>query len=390
MRKILVPAVLAILLVSFLSAAAQVPGDVMTIDDERLPGQVTEVLPLGDGMLVLGATERGEYGWMAFLEPDGGVRWALQERGLGAFRCASLLADGSFSALFRRKPIYDDKGNAYGRYGSGIVFVAADGTIQRTVPLAQDTRWLVRSDGGYYAMGTDYAGDPAAQAKPLLSLLDDTGVTVWSYVYENPDYTSMEFERGAPAGDGVVLAGGAVTPEGARVVLIQRFDRAGQGVWGAAAHALEETRVGDIAITAEGLTVGSYAGFSYGEDGFPSEREGYVYCLAPDGNQIWEILLSGGRQADCVLPMPGRYLVGSRGLNLEEDPNLGEGWLSWLDGNGNELETDVIPDAGGGALELMGVTADGAGKLLLYGVLLEEPGFPSLPFITRVPIPPAR
>ncbi|NLA53437.1 MAG: hypothetical protein GX858_03650, partial [Clostridiales bacterium] len=74
---------------------------------------------------------------------------------------------------------------------------------------------------------------------------------------------------------------------------------------------------------------------------------------------------------------------------LQEDPNLGEGWLLLLDNQGKLKAPLSTPFIGGGLIELYGLAKNGQGEALLMGAMLVEPGYPGQPFITRLDFPAA-
>lgn len=367
--------------------AATVPGDLKVIDDERMYGLVSEVLPLDDGILVLGASEFEDKGWMAYLWPDGSVKWVLEETGNGAFRCASALGDGGFASLIKRREAHDYLGNQTGTDETLLAFISGDGKITQTQLLAPHTEWMIAHEDGYYLIGNTYeepAGpDGEEQPKAMLTRLDGAGEMLWSLVYSNPAYSDMTFDRGAAADDSLIITGGAFTEDGSYVATIQRVDPDGQVLWNTEARAEEQAFISDICVTNGGVIAGCYAGISFDEEmGFPEGRAGFIFCMTLDGEVLWEHSLIEYLSADYIVPMADGFLVGSRGLDLENCPYLGDGWLLYLDESGNVREGNDLPDISGGILELMGMTVETSGRPLLYGALLESPGTVALPFVT--------
>ncbi len=395
MKKYLILAAAALLLINLPSArAAEAPGDLTVFEDERMAGAVVDALPLADGILVLGSSEYGDDGWMAYINGNGSARWLLEEGGAGVFSCPAALDGGSFFALVSRYAKYDYSGNLKGRDESLLVMVNGDGEITQTLPLPYRTEWLIPYAGGYFAIGTSYERlstreDGAETALGMLTRLDGAGDTLWSYVYTHPSYSDMTFRKGAMAADSLILIGdGHHASQGSSVGLIHRVDLNGQVMWTSDAVLGSDTAISDVCVSPGGLIAGCYLDIKYDEeDDFPVERSGSVFCLDMDGEPLWEYMLENGLAADYILPLSGGFLCGSRGMDLESCPWLGDGWLLMLDEMGNAQASDGLPDISGGKLELMGMTKDPAGKLLLYGALLDEPGFPGGPFLTRLDLP---
>jgi hypothetical protein len=220
-------------------------------------------------------------------------------------------------------------------------------------------------------------------------MLDGTGGMLLALAYSNPTYSGMTFKKGVIAEDSLILIGNAYYMEQkAAVGLIHRADLDGQMLWTSEAALGIDTSISDICVSPEGLIVGCYADVQYDkDDGYPVGRKGSVFCLDTDGGFFWEHMLEDGLMADYVMPLSGGFLVGSRGLDLENYSMLGYSWLKKLDKAGNVTASDSTPGISGGKLELMGMSKNLAGQPLLYGSLLIEPGFPDAPFLTRLEIP---
>lgn len=393
MKKFLLLAAAALLISALPFAhAAPIPGDLTVIDDEEIYGLVTEALPLKDGMLVVGASEYEDNGWMASLRPDGKARWVLSEEGGGVFRCAGMTGDGGFSALIKRRETHDYSGKQTGVDETLLAFISSDGKITKTQSLAPYTEWMISHEDGFYLIGNAYGEPDSPQGeKPFqaaITHLDSAGETLWSLVYTNPAYTDMTFHKGVMAGDSLIVTGGGLTEDETRVGLIHRIGLDGRVLWDTYAQSLQQTFINDVRVTNGGLITGCYTGISFEEEmGFPEGRSGFVFCLTLDGEVVWEHSLKDSLSADYLLPMAKGFLVGSRGLDPENCPNLGDGWLLLLDDSGNEVKPSVLPDIGGGRLELMGMAEAKDSGVLLYGAALEEPGFLGAPFVTRLNIP---
>lgn len=390
MKKIFLP-VLAALLAAVLSFAQAdaVPGEPFIIDDERIAGLATEVLPLDDGILVLGASEYDDEGWMGRINRDGSVRWALQEKGGGVFRCASALGSGGFAALIKRYADYDFSGNQTGTDETLLAFINAEGNLTRIRLIAPYMEWMIAYEEGYYLIGNTYdeaaVRDTEEMPKATLTRLDQAGETLWSYTYSDPAYSRMTFSRGAAGADRLIISGGALAEDGTDVATILCVDPDGRVLWNTEARAEEQASISDVCVTPGGMIAGCYAGLSFEEEmGFPEHRAGYVFLMDPDGQVQWEYSLDEYLSADYIVPAGDGFLVGSRGLDLENCPYLGDGWLLFLDGSGHAAETRNVPDIGGGKLELMGMVLDMSGSPLLFGALLEWPATVTNPFVTRL------
>ncbi|NLV59912.1 MAG: hypothetical protein GXY67_14280 [Clostridiales bacterium] len=384
---ILVLATLLVAVQSFALAGA-VPGDPIILQNEDLYGLVTEVVPLQGGMLVVGASEyNDDGGWLACLGPDGRERWVLQEEGNGVFRCAHALEDGGFSVLIKRKATEDDWGNATGSNETLLAFISRDGVLTQSLPLSPDTQWMIPYGDGYYLAGYLYEPpanrEEAPESTGLLTRLGSTGAEQWSYSYSNPDYADMTFHKGVAAADALILTGGGISRDGSYVGLLHCMSLDGQGLWSIETSSNQQSTLGDVCVTPTGTIAGCYTGVSFEEEmGFPEDRSGFVFCITRDGDLLWEYPLKESLSADYVVPMAGGFLIGSRGLDLENCPHLGDGWLLFLDESGNPAKTDEIPSIGGGILELMGIAKAQGSGVYLYGATLEEPGFVDAPFVT--------
>ena len=89
------------------------------------------------------------------------------------------------------------------------------------------------------------------------------------------------------------------------------------------------------------------------------------------------------RSADYVLSTEWGNLVGSRGLDLENCPMFGEGWLMLLDGDGKPVEAGLI-DIGHGKLELMGLAMDTDGTPVLHGATISWPQAIGTPYLAHL------
>jgi hypothetical protein len=162
----------------------------------------------------------------------------------------------------------------------------------------------------------------------------------------------------------------------------------GQVTWNTEARDHQQAFINDVCVTSGGLIAGSYNGVSFDEGmGFPEDRFGFVFCMTLEGEVLWEHALRDSLSSDYIVPLADGFLIGSRGLDLENRPDLGDGWLLFLDEKGNVGKTETLPDIDGGMLELMGIAAAGDGEVLLFGATLDEPGFLGSPLVTRLIVP---
>lgn len=335
----------------------------------RLEGLVTEALPLGDGLLLLGESEFGDSGWMARVGEDGSVRWVLEEKDGGVFRSAHALPDGSFAALIVREPDFRE---GTGEYSAAFASVTSGGKLARTRKLSAHTRELVPQGNGWFALGTYYPQQgEVAGAQVTVARLDLKGERKWSARLPAGADARRMFRRAVLAGDSLYAVGESLLEDGNRAALLMCLDLRGNVRWTREIRLAEDTYAGGLAVTPQGLVVFSATGWEYEEDG-PGSRRGSVLGYSTQGDALWEFPLEDSRSADHVLSTAQGILVGSRGLDLENCPLLGEGWLLLLDGEGHPLEAS-LPDIGGGKVELTGLAMGADGVPLLLGATIIWP-----------------
>lgn len=350
------------------ASAGEIPENLLP-EDPRLEGLVTEALPLEDGLLLLGESEYGNMGWMARVGEDGGARWVLEEEDGGVFRSVRALPDGSFTALIVREPDFRD---GAGEYAAMLASLTSKGKLARTRKLSDHTRRILPLKDGYFALGTYYPqqGDVTG-AQVTVARLDLKGERKWSARLPASPYSGMVFRQAALAGDALYIAGEGFLTDGNRAGLLLRLDLRGNVRWTREIRLGEDTYTGGLALTPQGLIALSATGWKYEEDG-PGTRRGAVLGYSTQGDALWEHPLEDSRSADYVLSAAQGILVGSRGLDLESCPLLGEGWLLLLDGDGHPVEAS-LPDIGGGKLELMGLAMGVDGAPLLLGATIFWP-----------------
>ena len=101
-----------------------------------------------------------------------------------------------------------------------------------------------------------------------------------------------------------------------------------------------------------------------------------VTGLSMDGEVLWNHK-TGAEVVNYLLPVKGGFLCVSQGRDTHNVLNdfLGEGWVLLLDADGNVKAADSTPDIGGGKVEVYGVARGVNGEALLYGTVVDEPGF---------------
>ncbi len=365
--------------------AGEIPENLL-IEEPPLEGLVTEALALEDGLLLLGESEYGNMGWMARVGEDGGVRWVLEEEDGGVFRSARALPDGSFGALILRKPDFREE---TGEYAVMLGSVTSRGQLARTRKLSAHQRSLVPLGDGYFALGTYYPNEgEAAGAQVTVARLDLKGERKWSVRLLERPYSAMEFRSAALAGDALYLAGESLLKDGTQAGFLMRLDLRGNVRWTREIRLGEATYAGGLAVTPQGLAVLSATGWDYGVYD-PGTRRGAVLAYSDKGDALWEHPLEDSRSADYVLSTAQGLLVGSRGLDLENCPMFGEGWLLLLDGDGRPVEAG-LPDIGGGEIELMGLAMGADGAPLLLGATIFWPQAADAAYVARLQLPDMR
>ena len=358
------------------AGAADIPENLLP-KDPRLEGLVTEALPLQDGMLLLGESEYGDMGWMARVGKDGSVVWVLEEEDGGVFRSVRALPDGHIAALILRVP----EGSR--EYTAAFASVSSNGKLTRTRKLPEHTRRLLPLGDGFFALGTYYPQKgELTGAQVTVARLDLKGERKWSVRLPVDPYAGMNFSSAALNDDGLYIAGEGYLADGSRTGLLLRMDLRGNVRWTREIRLGQDTYAGGLAITPQGLVVLSVTGWDDEEDG-PGTRRGRVLGYSDRGDALWEYPLEGYRVADYLMSTDQGILIGSRGLDLENSPLLGDGWLMMLDRDGYPVEAG-LPDIGGGKLELMGLAMDAQGAPLLLGAAILWPQAVDTAYVARL------
>lgn len=388
---------LAILVcVSMLASASASDAlvDMLTCDEVEA-GVTLEAMRREDGLLLIVASEDTDEVWLDFRDRNGERRRMLADADFKTLRCLSPLADGGLAVLRKTYEPIDRHPDRFDPDVSALLAFDRNGKTTSEVPLWSNVEWLLAGAGGYYAIGFCVTGrdDETIDTLPRLARLDGNGETLWDNEYSNPDYTRAMFVKGAMAEDSIILCGeGYSAVREAHVGLLDRVGMDGNVIW-----SLEITPdigkrafVNDICVTSDGLIAAVCTSIAYDEDfGFPVDRSCTVYCLSVDGEVLWQHALQDAAMLNYVMPVAGGFLCASRGMDLDNCPYLGEGWLLLLDWDGKVKAAGGTPDIGGGKFELTGMSLDTDGIALLYGTVLEEPGFPGAPFIVRLNFPEA-
>ena len=380
MKKVLTMVILALIVMQCAAAGAgEIPENLLP-KDSRLAGLVTEALPLQDGMLLLGESEYGDMGWIARVGKDGSVFWVLEEEDGGVFRSARALPDGSIAALIVRKPDFRE---GTGEYAAMFASVTSKGKLTRTRKLSEHTRRLLPLGDGFFALGTYYPQKgELTGAQVTVARLNLKGERKWSVRLPKAPYAGMNFSSAALDADALYIAGEAYLADGSRTGLLIRMDLRGNVRWTREIRLGQDTYAGGLALAPQGLVVLSVTGWTYEEDG-PGTRSGAVLGYSDRGDALWEHPLEGYRGADYVMNTDQGILIGSRGLDLENSPLLGDGWLMMLDRNGYPVEAG-LPDISGGKLELMGLAMDAQSAPLLLGAAIFWPQAVDTAYVARL------
>ena len=222
---------------------------------------------------------------------------------------------------------------------------------------------------------------------PVLSRLDIKGEDIRSETILH-EYADLAPTKVVYAENSLLVSARANTADSdSRTGVLMRIDLNGGVIW-AAQFAPENgggRYISDICVSEEGVIAIACA--EYG----PHPDEGR-WCdmtgLSMDGEVLWNHK-TGYDRVDYLLPVKGGFLCVSQGLDAYNCPFLGEGWVLLLDKDGNVKAADSAPDIGGGKVEIYGVASGLNGEALLYGTVLEDPGFPDKPFYATLDFPEA-
>lgn len=388
MRKFL-SLMIALCLLPLAYACASPALDNMLVynNEDVIPGVTLDALQVKDGMLLVGASDYMDSGWLAFFDEKGKKRWSYSADTTDLFRCPSPLPGGGFSILRKRSVEETEDMGAY--QTSDLVIFDRKGKIVEETGLMRSTEWLLTHEGGYYAAANYPVSAPSEEdgmetMRPLLARLDGEGLSTWELEYTHPDYSSMTFLKAAMAGESIIIMGDAYNIKNqAGVGLIHRIAKNGDGIWLKEFALGTNSFINDFCVTSDGLIAGIYTDIAYGEED-TADRLCSVFLMNMDGQVLWQYAVKKGSMLDYILPVQGGFLLGSRGLDLENCPFIGDGWLLLLDKEGKVKAADSTPDIGGGKYEILKIAKNMDGEALLCGNVLDEPGFPGAPFVARL------
>lgn len=354
-------------------------------------GIVRDVALTQDGILLVGASEYMLDPWVVFIDRNGKELWTYANELDDAYLSPSPLSNGGFSILLKRTAAGGDLSE------SALLILDKHGNAVSEIPLSANPRSLLAGTYSFFALG-EYPGESpeensgSGNAQPFFEWLSSQGDLLFSYQYPNPEYSSWLFEKGVISGNSIIVSGEARTksPDINIGVLCQiGMDGTMLRMIHCTPDIGESAYVNDFCVTDDGLILMICTELIYSEEDDCPDRMCSVFCLNMDGEVLWEHKLEGFAMADYIVPVAGGYLCASRGLDLGNCPFIGDGWLLLLDREGNVKAADSTPDIGGGHFELLGMAKDVSGEVLLYGTLLNEPGFPGAPFVARLSFPEA-
>lgn len=387
----IVTVVICLALLSPLACASKALVDMLPYDEDREPGIVLDLVQTQNGMLLTGTSEYMINPWVIYLDANGKERWKFSDELDDMYLSPSALANGGFSFLRRRvTEAYD--------YESTLLFLNASGQKTDEIPLPLNTVDLLLRSDSFFALG--YQGNAASEGseepgnrQPFLARLNAKGQTLWSYTYENPAFLDWTFRKGVIAGNSLIISGRARSASsGDTIGTLCRIKIDGTVLWcdDVTPDLGNYTSINDFCVTDDGRIAMICTDMAYDEEyGPPSDRASSVFALNMDGEVVWSHELENGAMPDYILPVAGGFLCGSQGLDLENCPFIGDGWLLLLDREGNIKAADQTPDIGGGQIEVYGMANSIDGEVLLYGTRLESPGFPSQPFAAQLSFPEA-
>jgi len=272
-----------------------------------------------------------------------------------------------------------------------------DGAHQSASPISPLSRDIVAAWDGICVLGNraDGGGKGGSEkaGAPFLTLMSLRGQPLWTNTLDHSIYADVRLHKAVYAEDSLIIAADA-TPDNQKsdVGLLFRMYSDGAELWAKILH----PELGgscsfvDLCVSDDGVIGVICCETVFDEEfGEPIDRICDVVGLSLEGEILWQYRLSGGREADWILPVESGFLCVSRGLDLYNCPFLGDGWVLLLDGNGKEIAAAGTPNIGGGRFEICGASKTMDGKVLLYGSVLESPGAPDKPFCAALDFPEA-
>lgn len=384
-RVLLLVLIVFCMLVTSAALGSEAPENLMTYDMPEtgfLPGAAMT----GDGVLLAGVSVDKETPWVALIDKNGAQRWVFSEEAetVSRYLCPACLIDGTYTVLLQ-----SSRDNAV--YDCARLSLDENGKLLSETPLWPGTQWMIPDAEKTYAVGYLNGDD---NYLPLVTLQDGNGDDVFAYYYPVEGCTSAEFEKGVLTDDSLIIGGRGVDDRFDQSAgLLYRIDLAGNVVWAKAStadNANETVFTNDVCVTADGLIIWIFTTVTGDEDdNYPIERKSTVYCFNMDGEAMWTYETAPDDMLDYAVPVSGGFLFGSEGLELENCPYLGQGWLLFLTRDGQENPDIALPQLGVGSMELLGITANTEDSAVCYGLLLQDPGFPDKPFFVELTFPPA-
>ncbi|MCL2122357.1 MAG: hypothetical protein FWH28_08935, partial [Clostridiales bacterium] len=354
-------------------------------------GAVLGVAQTQEGTLYTGVRDYAGEGWMTYSDRDGREIWTT-EKGHGKdFLHPTALPNGDFT-ICREPSFYEDDPRFY----QDLVNIGREGSIKRVWELHAYIRDIVALKDSFIALGNlaesadDYGLDNEA-GTPFFMQKSLDGDPLREITFAH-DYRDLQFRKAARYDDSLIIGSnaetGGVDP---RTVMLMRCDLDGVTVW--EKHYAPRTggwaNLIDLCVDDEGTIAVLFAERKFDEEtGEPLSRRCYAAGLNMDGEELWTYTFEYG-EADVILPVKGGFLCVSQGLDMENCPFIGYGWVLLLDREGNVKAPDSTPDISGGLGEIYGAAPGADGRVLLYGSALAQPGAPGTPFCATLDFPEA-
>ena len=325
------------------------------------------------------------------MNAEGGVLWQVfledcfeGEASSGLLRDAVRMPDGCFAFLFQYYGVEEAE-----QPDCIIAYVTETGQPDRIQPLPAVAKSLVSGDAGLYTVGEEsILGDEGHSAAIRVTRLTWDGATEWEKQFKLDGFNTVDVTKALWADDGLILsATGEITSTDERIPLLYKLDNPDglRTIWrGESAGSGAHTFISDVATMPDGGVVALLNQFIYSGEWDLVERKGSVYCWDGTGRLLWTETADRDGTLDSVIQVPMGYLCASRGMDQENCPNLGEGWMLLLGPDGENLLNRGIVDLSPEGVEVWGLTTDAQGQAILYGCELLEPGFPGPPFIAKI------
>ena len=352
-------------------------------------GAVLGVAQTPEGGLYAGTRNYAGNGWLTYTDRDGKVIWTSEKGDEKEYLYPTALPDGGFAVL--RLPAI---GGEDPRFCQDLVMVGTDGVIKQT--------WVYRAGimditaledslivSGHFAENAE-RGSAGEAGTPFCALINFNGETLREIrlTDKNRDLRLVK----AVYNSDYLIAGLNADRNGtdAGTAALMRCDWEGAAVWekryapqfGTGAY------LNDLCVDDRGTIAVLFTEREVDEDtGEPLRSRCYAAGLNMDGEELWMVSLHG--EANHILPVKGGFLCVSRGLDMDNCPYLGDGWVLLLDRDGNVKAPENTPDIGGGLVEIYGAAPGGDGKILLFGSALAQQGAPGTPFYAVLDFPEA-